>query len=98
MKKFFRSVTAFLYVTTQVAALLWVSLSYGIAVYATVKLEQPFPVEELSKQAIETILGISLLKTLENIFEHNNSWLLGTTRRKRRSDNENRVEAQTDEP
>lgn len=42
------SVTRVLFVTTQIAALLWVSTSYGIAAYSTVKLGQPFPIETLS--------------------------------------------------
>ena len=45
-----QSVTRWLFVTTQLAALGWVTLSYLIALYATVKLSQPFPVEELSRQ------------------------------------------------
>ena len=66
-----RSVTRVLFVTTQLAALVWVTVSYLIAVYATVRLGQPFPVVELSEQAITTILGVNALKVLENIFEHN---------------------------
>ena len=38
------SVTRILFVTTQIAALGWVSVSYLIAVYSTVRLGQPFPV------------------------------------------------------
>ena len=63
-----RSVTKFLFATTQVFALGWVSVSYGIAVYATVALEQPFPVTELSQQAITTILGVSALKVRPEVF------------------------------
>ena len=58
---------------------MWVSASYGIAVYATVRLGQPFPVAELSQQAITTILGVNALKVVENIFEHNNGGLFGHT-------------------
>ncbi len=76
----FQSVTRFLFVTTQAAALVWVSLSYIIAIYATVKLEQPFPVVELSQQAITTILGVYALKVVENIFEHNDGTLFGRTK------------------
>ena len=46
-----RSVTRLLFVTTQVAALGWVCVSYIIAFYATVRLGQPFPVTDLSGQA-----------------------------------------------
>ena len=72
-----KSVTRLLFVTTQLAALGWVTMSYLIALYATVRLGQVFPVTELSKQAIETILGVNVLKVAENIFEHNNGALFG---------------------
>lgn len=75
-----QSVTRWLFVTTQLAALGWVTLSYLIALYATVKLSQPFPVEELSRQAIETILGVTALKVVSNIFEHNDGLLFGSSR------------------
>lgn len=50
-----------------------------IALYATVRLGQVFPVVDLSKQAIETILGVNVLKVVENIFEHNDGPVFGTT-------------------
>ncbi len=75
-----QSVTRFLFATTQIFALGWVSVSYGIAVYSTVKLHQPFPVVELSQQAITTILGVNALKVLENIFEHNEGMVFGRSR------------------
>ena len=78
-KSTLKSVTRLLFVTTQYAALLWVSISYLIALYATVRLGQVFPVVDLSKQAIETILGVNVLKVVENILEHNNSPVFGTT-------------------
>ena len=74
-----KSVTAFLFVTTQAAALLWVSMSYMLAAYATVKLGEPYPVVELSEQAITSLLGVSFLKVVENIFEHNNGGIFGTS-------------------
>jgi len=73
----FKSVTKFLFVTTQIAALSWVTVSYGIAAYATVRLKIPFPIESLSSQAIITILGSNTLKVIENIFEHNNGGIFG---------------------
>ena len=75
-----RSVTRFLFVATQLAALGWVSVSYLIAVYATVRLAQPSPVVELSQQAITTILGVNVLKVVENIFEHNDGPVFGRTK------------------
>jgi hypothetical protein len=74
-----KSVTRILFVTTQIAALGWVSVSYLIALYATVRLGQPYPVVDLSEQAIITILGVNVLKVLENIFEHNDSKVFGTS-------------------
>ena len=75
-----RSVTRFLFVTTQICAILGVSWSYGIAPYSTIVLEQPVPVEELSRQAIITLLGMSGLKVVENIFEHNEGVVFGQSR------------------
>ena len=72
-----KSITRALFITTQCAALVWVSVSYIIAIYATVRLGQPFPVVELSQQAITTILGVNALKVVENIFEHNESPVFG---------------------
>lgn len=73
------SITRLLFVTTQLSALFWVTISYGIATYATVFLQQPFPVEALSQHAITVILGVNITKTLSNIFEHNNSAVFGTS-------------------
>jgi hypothetical protein len=78
-----RSVTRILFITTQLAALGWVSVSYLIALYATVRLGQVFPVVELSQQAIETILGVNVLKTVQNIFEHNDGPVFGTNNSKK---------------
>jgi len=75
-----KSVTKALFLTTQAAALVWVSMSYIIAIYSTVKLGQPFPVVELSQQAITTILGVNVLKVVENIFEHNDGPVFGHTK------------------
>ena len=75
-----KSVTRFLFLATQLAALGWVTVSYAIALYATVRLDQPFPVVELSQQAITTILGVNVLKVVENIFEHNDGGLFGRTK------------------
>lgn len=74
-----KSITKVLFITTQIAALGWVTISYLIAIYSTVKLATPFPVVELSQQAITTILGVNVLKVVENIFEHNNGFVFGNT-------------------
>lgn len=79
VKKDMKSITRMLFVTTQLAALVWVTVSYLIAAYATVRLGQPYPVVELSQQAIQTILGVNVLKVLENIFEHNDGPVFGST-------------------
>lgn len=77
-----KSVTRLLFITTQIAALGWVSVSYLIALYATVRLGQPFPVVDLSQQAITTILGVNVLKVVENVFEHNDGGIFGTSIKK----------------
>ena len=81
-----KSITRGLFITTQIAALGWVSISYIIAAYATICLGQVFPVTELSQQAITTILGVNILKVVENIFEHNVGALFGRSRKGEESD------------
>lgn len=81
-----KSITKSLFLTTQIMALIWVSISYIIAIYATVVLSEPFPVVELSGQAVETILGVNVLKVVENIFEHNNGSIFGKTVKKEEDD------------
>ena len=78
-----KATTRRLFVTTQIAALFWVTVSYLIALYATVCLGEPVPVVELSEQAIETILGVNVLKVVENIFEHNDGVVFGTSNTKK---------------
>ena len=73
-------VTRFIFVTTQISALIWVFTSYGIAVYSTAKLGQVYTMAELSEPAIDTILGVGFLKVLENIFEHNNGAVFGKSK------------------
>ena len=79
LQKRVRSVTTFLFVSTQVAGICWVTVSYLIAAYATVKLGQPYPVESLSETAITVILGGGILKVVQNIFEHNNGFIFGNS-------------------
>lgn len=78
-RRLIKSITSYLFVTTQAIAIIWVSVSYAIAAYATIILGQPFPIEELSRTAITTLLGVNTLKVLENIFEHNDGPVWGTT-------------------
>ncbi len=74
-------ITELLFVTTQVSALVWVFISYGIAIYAAVRLGQVYTMAELSEPAIHTILGVGFLKVLENIFEHNDSPVFGRSKK-----------------
>lgn len=76
-------VTKLIFVTTQISALAWVFTSYGIAVYSTVRLQQVYTMAELSEPVIRTILGVSFLKVLENIFEHNDSPVFGQSEKER---------------
>ena len=72
-----RSVTRLLFVSTQICALVWVFISYGLAIYSTIWLHQVYTMSELSKPAIDTLLGAMALKVLGNIFEHNDSVVFG---------------------
>lgn len=74
------SITRFLFVTTQLFALGWVTLSYLIAAYATIILGQPYPVEVVSETVVKIIFGNGLLKVIENTFEHNNWKITGTSK------------------
>lgn len=82
------SVTRFLFVTTQIAAIAWVSMSYLIAAYATIVLGEPYPVVDLSTQAIVTILGGGILKVIQNIWQHNNGSIFGTSISNKSDENE----------
>lgn len=75
-----RGITRLIFVSTQVSALIWVYASYGIAIYATVRLGQVYTMTELSEPAIHTILGVGFLKVLENIFEHNDGPVFGRSK------------------
>ena len=72
-----RSVTRFLFITTQVCALVWVFISYGLAIYSTIWLHQVYTMSELSKPAIDTLLGAMALMVLGIIFEHNDGPVFG---------------------
>lgn len=74
-----RSVTGFLFVSTQIAGIAWVTTTYLLAAYQTIFLGQPFPAESLSIQAVVTILGNGVLKVLSNVFEHNDGFFWGTS-------------------
>lgn len=74
-----KSVTRMLFLTTQVCALLWVFISYGLAIYSTICLGQVYTMAELSEPAIRAILGVTIAKVVGNIFEHNDGGLFGTS-------------------
>ena len=71
------SITRLLFVATLICSLIWVSISYGIAIYSTVKLGQVYTMAELSEPAVQALLGVVAAKVVENIFEHNNSVVFG---------------------
>lgn len=73
------SVTRWLFVTTQICALVWVSLSYVIAFYSMIVLGQVFTLSEIFDPAITTLLGVVAIKQVGNIFEHNNGGIFGNS-------------------
>lgn len=74
----FKSITRWLFITSQFSAIIWVSLSYIYAGFATFALSEPFPIETLSEQAITVLIGTLSAKIVENIFEHNNGGIFGS--------------------
>lgn len=81
-----RSVTRLLMVDTARFAWGWVSTSYLIALYSTVRLGVVYTLEELSKPALSALLLTIVAKVGENIFEHNDGKLFGTSNKKTGSD------------
>lgn len=77
-----QSITRLIFISTQVCALIWVFISYAIALYSTAVLGQVYTMSELSEPAINTILGVSVLKVIENIFEHNQGFIFGESKNK----------------
>lgn len=78
----FGGVTRRLMLSTMRCALIWVFLSYAIAIYATVRLGAVYTMAELSEPAIYSLLGVTLGKVLENVFEHNESKVFGISKTK----------------
>lgn len=73
-------VTRRLMISTLRCALVWVFLSYAIAIYSTVRIGVVYTMAELSEPAIYALLGVNLTKVLENVFEHNDGKIFGTSR------------------
>lgn len=89
MKKLIQGVTGFIYIATLVMSLIWITMTYIFAGYATFKLGQPLPVEELSSQALVATVGVVVAKTVSNIFEHNNGGIFGSSDKEMEGGNEN---------
>lgn len=75
------SVTRLLFLAISLSALAWVFISYAIAIYATVHLQQVYTMAELSDPAIRLILFTLFGKIVENLFEHNDGALFGHSRK-----------------
>jgi len=76
-KKALESVTRILFIDAYRAAIVWVTLSYLIAVYAMLFMDQVYTLTELSDPAIKALLSTVGLKVIGNIFEHNNGNIFG---------------------
>ena len=76
-----KSVTRLLFVSTQICALIWVFISYAIAIYSTVRLGQVYTMAELSEPAIDALLGVAALKVAGNVFEHNEGVIFGKSKK-----------------
>lgn len=75
-------VTRRLFLLVTVCALIWVFLSYAIAIYSAVVLGQVYTMAELAEPAITSLLCTVALKVTENIFEHNDGAVFGHSREK----------------
>lgn len=75
-------ITRTLFLVITYCALVWVFISYAIAVYSTVVLGEVYTLAELAEPAITSLLGAVALKVLENIFEHNDGALFGHSKGK----------------
>ena len=74
-------ITRVLFLIIMGSALVWVFISYGLAIYSTVALGQVYTMAELSEPAITSLLGTVALKVLENVFEHNDGGIFGHSRK-----------------
>ena len=61
---------------------------FTLAIYATIRLGQVYTMAELSKPAIDALLGVTALKVLGNIFEHNDGPVFGKSEKPAASENE----------
>ena len=75
-------ITRVLFLVITGCAILWVFLSYAIAIYSTVSLGQVYTMSELSEPAITSLLCTVALKVMENVFEHNDGVFFGHSNRK----------------
>jgi ABC-type anion transport system duplicated permease subunit len=71
------SITRVLFILGAVSSVVWISISYAIAIYSTVKLGQVYTMSELSQPAMTVFLGTICAKVLGNVFEHNDSVVFG---------------------
>lgn len=77
MKKFLQTFTNVMYCIVLIAALVWVSASYAIGIYAVVVFGQVEALIELSRDVVKCIIVVVFTKTIANIFEHNNGSIFG---------------------
>ena len=77
-----RSLTRLLMLEATRASIVWVSLSYVIALYSTVRLGIVYTLEDLSKAPITVLLVIPMTKVFGNIFEHNDGKVFGTSNKR----------------
>lgn len=82
------SITRLLFVLAAVSAVVWISISYGIAIYSTIKFGQVYTMSELSEPAMTVFLGAIFAKVLENTFEHNDSVVFGKSKKEDYNDSE----------
>ena len=82
------SITKTLFILGAISSVVWISISYAIAIYSTVKLGQVYTMSELSEPAMTVFLGTICAKVLGNVFEHNDSVVFGKSNKEGFNDSE----------
>lgn len=72
-----KTFTEFMFKVVLIMGVVWVSISYVLAIYGALVLHQLEPLIDLSKEAMGSIIAVLVLKVISNIFEHNDGLIFG---------------------
>lgn len=89
--RFMRTFTSFMYCLILIMSVIWVTVSYVIAIYGALVLMQLEPLVDLSRESIACIIAVVIAKTVTNIFEHNDSVIFGISKETKKEGEEDEV-------